>query len=73
MSGLQLLRELKALRPDLVGVLMSGYGGPDLQAEAQAADAQAVLAKPLTVVDLAQCLATVLPAHASESERRAVS
>jgi len=38
---------------------MSGYGGPDLQAQAQAAGAQSVLAKPLAAADLAQCLAAV--------------
>jgi len=39
---------------------MSGYGGPDLQAQAHSAGAQAVLAKPLTQADLAHCLAGVL-------------
>ena len=36
---------------------MSGYGGPDLQAEAEAAGARAVLSKPLAAADLAHCLA----------------
>jgi signal transduction histidine kinase len=59
MSGVELLGELKRLRPQLPAILMSGYGGPDLQAQAKAAGAQAVLTKPLAAVDLAQCLAGV--------------
>ncbi|HEV8017787.1 MAG TPA: ATP-binding protein [Steroidobacteraceae bacterium] len=62
MSGTELLLELRRLRPGLPAVLVSGYGGPDLLAEAQAAGAQAVLTKPLTAADLAQCLAGVLAA-----------
>jgi len=57
MSGTELLAEMKQLRPQLPAVLMSGYGGPDLQAQAQTAGAQAVLTKPLAAADLAQCLA----------------
>ena len=60
MSGTELLRELKRLRPDLVTVLVSGYGGPDLQAQAEGAGVQAVLAKPLRAAELAECLAAVL-------------
>jgi CheY-like chemotaxis protein len=60
MPGTELLREVKRLRPGLVTVLMSGYGGPDLQAQAEAAGVNAVLAKPLRASELAQCLASVL-------------
>jgi signal transduction histidine kinase/CheY-like chemotaxis protein len=60
MSGTELLQELKRLKPGLPAILMSGYGGPDLQAQAHSAGAQAVLAKPLTQADLAHCLAGVL-------------
>jgi CheY-like chemotaxis protein len=67
MPGTELLRELKRLRPELVTVLVSGYGGPDLQAQAEAAGVNAVLAKPLRAAELAQCLAAVL----SRSVRRA--
>jgi signal transduction histidine kinase/ActR/RegA family two-component response regulator len=62
MSGTELLVELRRLRPGLPGILVSGYGGPDLPGEAQAAGAQAVLTKPLAAADLAQCLAGVLAA-----------
>jgi signal transduction histidine kinase/ActR/RegA family two-component response regulator len=60
MSGTELLAELKRVRPSLPGILMSGYGGADLQAAAPAAGAQAVLAKPLAAADLARCLEEVL-------------
>jgi signal transduction histidine kinase/CheY-like chemotaxis protein len=62
MSGTELLAEIKRMRPALPGILVSGYGGPDLQAQAQAAGAHAVLAKPLATAQLAQCLADVLAA-----------
>jgi len=61
MTGPELVRELRRLRPALPVILMSGYGGPDLQAQAQAAGAQAVLMKPLAAAELAACLASVLP------------
>jgi signal transduction histidine kinase/ActR/RegA family two-component response regulator len=60
MPGTDLLRELKRLRPEVVTVLVSGYGGPDLQAQAEVAGVNAVLAKPLRASELAQCLASVL-------------
>ena len=41
-------------------VLVSGYGGPDLNAAAAAAGAHAVLMKPLATAELAQCLAQVM-------------
>jgi signal transduction histidine kinase/ActR/RegA family two-component response regulator len=63
MSGTELLAEIKRLRPSVPGILVSGYGGPDLQKQAQLAGAQAVLTKPLSAADLARCLAGVLTAH----------
>jgi CheY-like chemotaxis protein len=60
MTGPELVRELRRLRPELPAILMSGYGGPDLQAQAQAAAVQAVLMKPLAAAELAHCLAGVL-------------
>jgi len=74
MSGTELLAELRKLRPELPAVLISGYGGPDLAAAAQAAGAQAVLTKPLTAADLAECLADVLTrARAAHGERAGVA
>jgi signal transduction histidine kinase/ActR/RegA family two-component response regulator len=60
MTGPELVRELRRLQPALPVILMSGYGGPDLQAQSHAAGAQAVLMKPLAAAELAACLASVL-------------
>jgi signal transduction histidine kinase/CheY-like chemotaxis protein len=62
MSGTELLAEIRRTRPHLPGILVSGYGGPDLQAQAQAVGVQAILSKPLTAAELAHCLAAVLEA-----------
>ncbi|MBV8496915.1 MAG: response regulator [Gammaproteobacteria bacterium] len=64
MSGTELLAQIRRVRPTLPGILVSGYGGPALQVEAQAAGAQAVLTKPLEAAQLAQCLAAVLAGRA---------
>ena len=64
-SGLELLAELRRVRPELPAILVSGYGGPDLNAAASAAGARAVLMKPLSTADLAQSLAQLFAgAHA---------
>ena len=60
LPGTKLIAEVRRLRPDLPAILMSGYGGPDLQAQAAAAGVHAVLSKPLRAVELAQSLASVL-------------
>ena len=60
MSGVELLAELRRVRPELPVMLVSGYGGPDLNAAAAAAGAHRVLMKPLGTADLAQSLAAVL-------------
>ena len=71
MSGLELLAELRRTRPELPVVLVSGYGGPDLNAAATAAGAHAVLAKPLGAADLAQCLAQLLAGGQAARSARA--
>jgi signal transduction histidine kinase/CheY-like chemotaxis protein len=72
LSGTELLSELRRVRPGLPAVLVSGYAGPELLAAAQAAGAQAVLTKPLTGADLAQCLARVLAAAPAGEDRPAM-
>ena len=62
-SGTELLAQMRQLRPDLPAILVSGYGGPDLQAQAAVAGVQAILTKPLHAAELAACLATVLAAR----------
>ncbi|MBV8308409.1 MAG: response regulator, partial [Gammaproteobacteria bacterium] len=71
MSGLELIAELRQLRPDLPVVLLSGYGGPDLNAAAAAAGAHAVLMKPLGAADLARSLARILARTRSATGSRA--
>jgi signal transduction histidine kinase/CheY-like chemotaxis protein len=68
MSGTELLAEIGRIRPQLPGILVSGYGGPDLQAQAHAVGAQAILHKPLTTAELAHSLSTVLARARQESE-----
>ena len=63
MPGTELLAQLRQLRPDLPAVLVSGYGGPDLQAQAAAAGVQAILTKPLHATELAASLASILAAR----------
>ena len=52
MSGLDLLRELHAMRPELPVILASGHVDEELRATAIAAGAAAVLAKPGTIEEL---------------------
>ena len=63
MPGTELLAQLRQLRPDLPAILVSGYGGPDLQAQAAAAGVQAILTKPLHATELAASLAAILAAR----------
>jgi len=69
LSGTKLIAELRRVRPNLPAILVSGYGGPDLQAQAAAAGVHTVLSKPLRAAELAQSLAQVL----AGAEVRAVS
>ena len=62
LTGTQLAREIGALRPDLPVVLMSGYGGDDLEQRAATAGVREILRKPLQKSVLADALARVLAA-----------
>ena len=67
MSGTELLAQIRQLRPDLPALLVSGYGGPDLQAQAAAAGVQTILSKPLRAAELAGALAAALAARPAAS------
>jgi CheY-like chemotaxis protein len=56
MDGLTLCRHLKRLQPPMVTMLVTAYGGSDLDEEARAAGARHVLPKP---VDFPRLLALV--------------
>jgi signal transduction histidine kinase len=60
MNGTALAERLRSLRPDLPVVLMSGFGGAQLQQRAEAAGVRRVLAKPLARAALARTIAEVL-------------
>jgi CheY-like chemotaxis protein len=53
---------MRRLRHGLPALLVSGYVGPDLQAQAAAAGVQTILSKPLHASELAAALAGVLGA-----------
>src|SRR5712692_10042146 len=66
MSGVELVREVRRVRPELPIVLMSGYSGAQLTARARAAGAGEVLRKPLVRRDIAEALGRALrPSHNS--------
>ena len=67
LPGTKLIAELRRLRPNLPAILVSGYGGPDLQAQAAAAGVHTVLSKPLRAAELAQSLAHVLAGAGGEA------
>jgi CheY-like chemotaxis protein len=53
LTGTELAREMRQLRPDIPIILMSGYGGGLLSERAQAAEIIDVLRKPLVRRDIA--------------------
>jgi signal transduction histidine kinase/ActR/RegA family two-component response regulator len=61
MNGTALAERLRSLRPGLPVLLMSGFGGAQLQQRAQAAGVRQVLAKPLQREALARAIAESLP------------
>jgi signal transduction histidine kinase/ActR/RegA family two-component response regulator len=66
MSGLQLAARVRALRPELPVVLMSGYFSDGEKQEAQALGVGRLLPKPFTMESLARALAAVLPRRGTD-------
>ncbi len=58
--GTDLAKSMRALRPDIPIVLMSGYSGLPLQERAREVGIREVLRKPLQSRDIADCLGRVL-------------
>jgi CheY-like chemotaxis protein len=56
MTGVELAREIRRLRPELPIVLMSGYSGAALAERAHAVGIATVLRKPLSAADIAEAL-----------------
>jgi signal transduction histidine kinase/DNA-binding response OmpR family regulator len=62
LTGTELAREIRQLRPDIPIILMSGYSGTQLSERAQAAGVIDVLRKPLVRRDIADPVARALHA-----------
>jgi CheY-like chemotaxis protein len=60
MTGSELAREIRRIRPDIPIVLMSGYVTPALIDRARKIGIKSVLAKPLAARDIARGLADAL-------------
>ncbi len=61
LSGVELAREIRRVRPELPIVLMSGYSGAQLTERARAVGVAEVLRKPLVRRDIAEALGRALP------------
>lgn len=62
LTGTELTREIRKLRPELSVILMSGHGGADLSERARAAGVNSVIRKPLVRSDIAVPLANAVQA-----------
>jgi signal transduction histidine kinase/ActR/RegA family two-component response regulator len=60
LTGVELAREIRRVRPELPIVLMSGYSGAQLTERAQATGVAEVLRKPLVRHDIAEALGRAL-------------
>jgi CheY-like chemotaxis protein/anti-sigma regulatory factor (Ser/Thr protein kinase) len=65
LTGTELAREIRRLRPEIPIILMSGYSGPQLSERAQATGVREVLRKPLVRRDLAEPVARALRSRQS--------
>jgi CheY-like chemotaxis protein len=61
MDGLTLCRHLKRLHPRMVTMIITGYGGSDLQEEAEDAGARHVLPKPIHFPSLLALVEQAIP------------
>ena len=73
LTGSELVREIRRIRPEVPIVLMSGYVSASLTARAREAGVAEVLAKPLVARDIARSLAAALARRAPLASRDAVN
>jgi len=66
LTGTELARELRKLRPDMAIILMTGYGGGKVMTSAAEIGLAEVLRKPLRRHDLAESLARALDIRSSK-------
>jgi len=64
MTGVELAREIRRVRPDLPVILMSGHSSAALAERAHGEGVVAVLRKPLAGADIAEALERALQARA---------
>jgi PAS domain S-box-containing protein len=72
-SGSELIRKMRAVRPELPIVLVSGYLNAAVVQRAREAGADEVLKKPLSARDLATSLARVLQGHVEHARHTDLS
>lgn len=65
LTGIELARRVREIRPAMPVILMTGYGSAELMSEAARIGVSEVLRKPLRRADLADALARVLDIRAS--------
>ncbi len=70
MSGSQLIRGLRNIRPSIPILLVSGYIGGDISREAREAGASELCRKPLSTPDLATTLARMLATSRASAQLR---
>ena len=61
LAGTALAGEISLLRPDVPIVLMSGFGGAQLNERAHALGIRELLCKPLQRKNVAECFGRILP------------
>jgi PAS domain S-box-containing protein len=69
LSGIELVRQVRAIRPDLPSILMTGFSEKASPELAQAAGARAFLPKPFSVNELLQVVAMALTSSAVGATR----
>jgi DNA-binding NtrC family response regulator len=72
-SGSELIRKMRAIRPEMPIVLVSGYLNAAVVQRAREAGADEVLKKPLSARDLATSLARVLQGHVEHAQNTDLS
>ncbi len=65
MTGMELIREIRAIRKDFPVILSSGYMNESMEAEARKAGVDELLPKPVTIHELCRVIRMCLDRRAS--------
>ena len=68
LSGTELAARITARRPDIAVIVVTGYGGEDLEERARAAGVARVITKPYTASTLKEALQDALRAQQSRPD-----